>query len=84
MSTLRECQFDQKWQKPRWESPIFLSRLSQVCVPNPENSDTEAQKEHLLAAYRERPNMRVITRLFWISRNTLSRWLKKVLSKPNL
>jgi transposase-like protein len=53
-------------------------------VLNPENSDTGTQKEHLLAAYRERPNLRGITRLLGISRNFLSRWLRKVQSNPNL
>ncbi len=46
-------------------------------VLNPKNSYTEAQKEHILAAYRERPSMRGIARLYGISRNTLVRWLKK-------
>ena len=46
-------------------------------VLNPKNSYTEEQKEHILAAYRERPSMRGIARLYGISRNTLVRWLKK-------
>ena len=46
-------------------------------VLNPKNSYTEEQKEHILAAYQERPSMRGISRLYGISRNTLSRWLKK-------
>jgi len=46
-------------------------------VLKPKNSYTEAQKEHILAAYRERPSMRGISRLYGISRNTLSSWLQK-------
>jgi transposase-like protein len=46
-------------------------------VFHPKNSYTEAQKEHILAAYRESPSMRGIARLYGISRNTLVCWLKK-------
>ncbi len=40
-------------------------------VLNPINRHTEAEKERILAAYRERPSMR------GIARNTLAKWLKK-------
>ncbi len=46
-------------------------------VLNPKNRHTEAEKEQILAAYRERPSMRGIARVFGISRNTLKAWLKK-------
>jgi transposase-like protein len=46
-------------------------------VLNPKNSYTEAQKEHILAAYQERPSMRGISRLYGISRSTLASWLQK-------
>ena len=46
-------------------------------VLNPKNRYTEEEKEQILAAYWERPSMRGIARVFGISRNTLSRWLKK-------
>lgn len=46
-------------------------------VLKPKNSYTEAQKEQILAAYRERPSMRGIARVFGISRSTLVAWLKK-------
>ncbi len=46
-------------------------------VLNPKNRHTEAEKEQILAAYRERPSMRGIARVFGISRNRLSAWLKK-------
>jgi transposase-like protein len=46
-------------------------------VLNPKNSYTEAEKEHILAAYQERPSMRGISRLYGISRSTLASWLQK-------
>ena len=46
-------------------------------VLNPINRRTEAEIERILAAYRERPIMRGIARVFGISRNTLAKWLKK-------
>jgi transposase-like protein len=46
-------------------------------VLQPKNRYTEAEKERILAAYRERPSMRGIARIFGISRNTLAVWLKK-------
>ena len=46
-------------------------------VLNPKNSYTAAEKERILAAYRERPSMRGIARIFGISRTTLAAWLKK-------
>jgi transposase-like protein len=38
---------------------------------------TEAFKEQVLAAYQERASMRGIARVFGISRNTLTRWLRE-------
>lgn len=38
---------------------------------------TEPQKAHILAAYHERCSMRGVSRVFGISRHTLSTWLKK-------
>jgi transposase-like protein len=46
-------------------------------VLKPKNRRTEAEKEQILAAYRERPSMRGIARVFGISCNTLAKWLKK-------
>ncbi len=37
----------------------------------------EPQKAQILAAYHERCSMRGVSRVFGISRNTLSTWLKK-------
>jgi len=37
----------------------------------------EHEKERILRAYHERGSMRAIERIFGVSRNTLSRWLKK-------
>lgn len=46
-------------------------------VLDPKNSYSKEEKERILAAYRERPSMRGIARVFGISRNTLTVWLKK-------
>ncbi len=46
-------------------------------VLQPRRGYTEEQKERILAAYFERPSMRGIARLFGVSRNTLTEWLKK-------
>jgi transposase-like protein len=48
-------------------------------VLNPEeNGYSEEEKQRILRAYRERGSMREISRIFGVSRNTLSRWLKKL------
>ena len=59
----------------------FCKDCKKSGVLNPKNSYTEAQKEHILAAYRERPSMRGISRLYGISRNTLASWLQKKSSR---
>jgi transposase-like protein len=48
----------------------------QVLDPEPYGY-TDAEKERILRAYRERGSKRAISRIFGISRNTLTRWLKK-------
>ncbi len=44
--------------------------------PQP-NGYTEAERERILRAYEERSSLRGLTRTFGVSRNTVSRWLKK-------
>lgn len=44
---------------------------------NPSEKYSQAQKEQILATYQERPSMRGIQRIYGVSRNTLSSWLKK-------
>ena len=46
-------------------------------VLKPKHRRTEAEIEQILAAYRERPSMRGIARIYGISRSTLTKWLKK-------
>ena len=55
----------------------FCKDCKKSGVLNPKNSYTEAEKEQILAAYKERPSMRGISRLYGISRNTLASWLQK-------
>ncbi len=43
---------------------------------------SEEEKEKILRAYRERGSKRAISRIFGISRNTLTRWLEKRDEKP--
>ncbi len=55
---------------------------------NPNNRATDPQrKAMILAAYHERMSMRGLARTFGVSRNTVTRWLKKsqpvVASEPN-
>ena len=38
---------------------------------------TQARKEEILSAYRERPSMRGISRIFGVSRPALATWIKK-------
>ena len=46
-------------------------------VLNPTVRYTPAQREHILATYRERPSMRGVQRLYGVARPTLANWLKK-------
>ena len=41
------------------------------------NAYDENTKAVILAAYHERPSLRGLTRIFGVSRNTVSAWLKK-------
>jgi len=43
----------------------------------PKYQRSEAEKEQILATYRERSSMRGVARLYHISRNTLKSLLKK-------
>ena len=44
---------------------------------NPDFGYSEARKEEILKAYQERSSMRGVARTFGVSRNTLTKWLKK-------
>jgi transposase-like protein len=45
---------------------------------NPQsNAYSEARKEEILRAYREKSSLRGISRIFGVSRNTVSSWVKK-------
>jgi insertion element IS1 protein InsB len=46
-------------------------------VMYPQHQRSKAEKEQILSAYRERPSMRGIARLYHISRNTLKNMLQK-------
>ncbi|MCA9838264.1 MAG: IS1 family transposase [Trueperaceae bacterium] len=55
----------------------YCKTCKQASRENPDHGYSEARKEEILRAYRERPSMRGIARIFCISRNTLASWLKK-------
>jgi transposase-like protein len=44
---------------------------------------SEEEKRKILRAYQERGSMRAIERIFGVSRNTLSKWLKKGDAAPS-
>lgn len=48
---------------------------SGLLTPHPRY--TEAQREQILTAYRERPSLRGLERLFGVARQTVGVWLKK-------
>ena len=50
---------------------------------NPDFGYSEQRKEEILKAYQERPSMRGISRIYGISRNTLTKWLKKSQATPS-
>ena len=51
---------------------------SRSFLPNPgTNSYTAEAKEQILRAYHERTSLRGLTRIFGVSRQTVSSWLKK-------
>jgi transposase-like protein len=44
---------------------------------NPDFGYSEERKEEIIKAYQERSSMRGVARTFGVSRNTLTKWLKK-------
>jgi insertion element IS1 protein InsB len=59
-------------------SQQFLCKdCGKSAVMYPKHQRSEAEKEQILATYRERPSMRGVARLYHISRNTLKSMLKK-------
>ncbi len=59
-------------------SQQFLCKdCGKSAVLYPKHQRSNAEKEQILAAYRERPSMRGVARLYHISRNTLKTMLKK-------
>lgn len=59
-------------------SQQFLCKdCGKSAVLYPKYKRSQAEKEQILATYRERPSMRGVARLYQISRNTLKTLLKK-------
>lgn len=64
--------------KNRCGSQQYICRdcnASGVLVPKSRYS--ASQKNEILRAYREKRNMRLVSRLYGVSRKTLSNWLRK-------
>lgn len=64
--------------KNRYGSQQFKCKdCGKQAVLNPSVGYSEAKKEEILSAYKERPSMRGIERIYGVSRLTLAKWLKK-------
>jgi insertion element IS1 protein InsB len=64
--------------KNRYGKQQFKCRdCGKQAVLNPSEKYSEEQKEQILATYQERPSMHGIQRIYGVSRNTSSSWLKK-------
>ncbi len=73
--------------KNRYGSQQFKCKTcGKQAVLSPKVAYSDARKEEILRAYRERPSMRGIERIYGVSRATLAKWLKKkpkrVMSRP--
>jgi transposase-like protein len=78
--TCRECASEHLIRHGRTENghPRYRCRNCGVTFSDsPERGHSEAFKEQVLAAYHERASMRGIARVFKISRNTLTKWIKE-------
>jgi transposase-like protein len=59
-------------------SPQYKCKdCSMSAVLEPKVAYSEERKSEILKAYEERPSMRGIERIFGVTRQTLSSWLKK-------
>lgn len=64
-------------------NPQFKCKDCGRCsVLEPSVPYTEAQKQHIIDTYLERGSLRAMQRLFGVSPNTLSGWLKKKSQSP--
>jgi transposase-like protein len=60
------------------KQPYRCHTCRRCFVENPASAAYDpARKEQILRAYNERTSLRVLTRIFGLSRNTVTRWLKK-------
>ncbi len=70
--------------KNRCGSQQYICRdcnASGVLIPKSRYSDS--QKNEILQAYQEKRNMRLVSRLYGVSRKTLSNWLRQEMQKNN-
>ena len=74
------CQSDDivKNGKNRYGKQQFKCKAcGKQAVLEPKVKYSEARKAEILSAYRERPSMRGIGRIYGVSRPSLAKWLKK-------
>jgi len=62
---------------PKGKQRYHCKDCKRASVEDPDYGYSEARKEELIKAYQERSSMRGIARTFGVSRNTLTKWLKK-------
>jgi transposase-like protein len=62
---------------PKGKQQYRCKRCGRSGVLDPETRYTEKQREQILEAYRERPSLRGIERIFGVARETVAVWLKK-------
>jgi transposase-like protein len=62
---------------PNGKQRYHCKACNRASLENPEYGYSEARKDEIIRAYQERSSMRGISRTFGISRNTLTKWLKK-------
>ena len=62
---------------PNGKQKYHCNECNKGSRENPDTGYSEERKEEILKAYQERSSMRGISRTFGVSRNTLTKWIKK-------
>jgi len=62
---------------PNGKQKYHCKACGKASRENPDTGYSEERKEEILKAYQERMSMQGIARTFGVSRNTLTKWLKK-------
>lgn len=62
---------------PNGKQKYQCRRCGKASREKPDFGYSKARQEEIIKAYQERSSMRGIVRTFGVSRNTLTKWLKK-------